>query len=250
MTMDIEAGSGVLAEERFALDDYAVDPAHLTASHSRVRPEVITVAVVEEQAVARIGLRQVVGSHPDIELVAVVDTMAALDSLTADVVVAGVPTTLDEGDPILALGAHSHRGAILAVCAGQIPPRVLISAIRVGVCGAVSCAVQPEELLFAIKAVARGGIFIAADLAAAVHGEPCAPGRADLPTLTPREVETVTWLAEGLTHRQISRQMGLTEMTVNTYIKRLRAKLNASNQAELTRKVIESGYLITDAQLP
>jgi DNA-binding NarL/FixJ family response regulator len=226
----------------------AMDAEHSPVPRPGARSDVITVAVVEEQAVARIGLQQVVGSHPDVELVAVVDTMEALDSLKADVVVAGVPT-LEDGDPILALGAHGDRGSVLAVCAGRIPPRVLIAAIRAGVCGAVSCAVQPEELLFAIKAVASGGIFVAADLAAAVHGEPRQPGRSDLPALTPREVEAITWLAEGLTHRQISRQMGLTEMTVNTYIKRLRAKLNASNQAELTRKAIESGYLTVDVQL-
>jgi DNA-binding CsgD family transcriptional regulator len=56
------------------------------------------------------------------------------------------------------------------------------------------------------------------------------------PVLAPRELETATLLAQGLTHRQISRRMGLTEATVSTYVKRLRAKLNVGNKAELTKK--------------
>jgi DNA-binding NarL/FixJ family response regulator len=246
--MDNDTGRGALVHERAAPDDDATDSAHSPVAHPRARPGVITVAIVEDRSVARIGLQQVVGSFRGVEIIAALDTMAALDPLTADVVVAGVPA-LDDGDPILALGVHGHRGAVLAVCAGRIPSRMLITAIRVGVRGVVGSAVQPDELLLAIRALASGGIFIAAQFAPALRGAPCRPEHAQLPALTPREVETVTWLAEGLTHRQIARQMGLSEMTVNTYVKRLRDKLNASNQAELTRKVIESGYLTTDVHL-
>ena len=44
-------------------------------------------------------------------------------------------------------------------------------------------------------------------------------------------------------HSQIANRMGLTEATVNTYAKRIRAKLNAGNKAELTRIAIELGHV-------
>ncbi|WP_405160841.1 LuxR C-terminal-related transcriptional regulator [Nocardia sp. NBC_01499] len=58
-----------------------------------------------------------------------------------------------------------------------------------------------------------------------------------------REIEALRWVARGLTHRQVGRRMGLTEETVNTYIKRIRSKLDAHNKAALTRRAIELGYL-------
>ncbi|MFI9382488.1 response regulator transcription factor [Kutzneria sp. NPDC052558] len=71
-----------------------------------------------------------------------------------------------------------------------------------------------------------------------------AAGDADPPPrLGRREVEALRWVAQGLTHRQIGTRMGLTEETVNTYLKRVRSKLGAHNKALLTRRAIELGYL-------
>ncbi|MGH3164288.1 MAG: response regulator transcription factor [Trebonia sp.] len=61
--------------------------------------------------------------------------------------------------------------------------------------------------------------------------------------LAPREIETAVLLAQGLTYRQVARRMHLTESTVTTYAKRARAKLDVVNKAELTKKIIELGYL-------
>ena len=66
--------------------------------------------------------------------------------------------------------------------------------------------------------------------------------------LAPREVETLRWMVRGFTQAQIAARMGLSEATVNTYAKRIRAKLNASNKAELIRRAIELGHL-SDARV-
>ncbi len=50
-------------------------------------------------------------------------------------------------------------------------------------------------------------------------------------------------VASGLSHVMIGERMGVTESTVGTYLKRIRAKLNATNKAELTRRAIELGYV-------
>jgi DNA-binding NarL/FixJ family response regulator len=63
--------------------------------------------------------------------------------------------------------------------------------------------------------------------------------------LTPRETQTLHAVAQCLTHAQAARRLGVTEATVNTYVKRLRAKLNAGNKAELTRIAIERGHMRT-----
>ncbi|RSM62104.1 hypothetical protein DMB66_22730 [Actinoplanes sp. ATCC 53533] len=60
----------------------------------------------------------------------------------------------------------------------------------------------------------------------------------------PREIETLRWIASGFTHAQIATRMGLSTTTVDTYAKRIRAKLNVSNKAELTRVAIELGHVV------
>ncbi|GIJ46306.1 hypothetical protein Val02_31920 [Virgisporangium aliadipatigenens] len=61
--------------------------------------------------------------------------------------------------------------------------------------------------------------------------------------LAPREVQTLQLIARGLTHAAAARELGLTEATVNTYVKRIRSKLHVGNKAELTRRAIELGYV-------
>ncbi|MEV4352434.1 LuxR C-terminal-related transcriptional regulator, partial [Actinoplanes sp. NPDC049596] len=94
------------------------------------------------------------------------------------------------------------------------------------------------DLLPAVEAVRRGAAYVAGELLAALPV-------ARAPRLTEREAETLRWVAQGLTHGQAGQRMGLSESTVDTYVKRIRAKLLAGNKAELTRRAIELGY-VTD----
>jgi DNA-binding CsgD family transcriptional regulator len=61
------------------------------------------------------------------------------------------------------------------------------------------------------------------------------------PALTPREVETLRHIASGRTYLQAARQMGLSQHTVDAYLRRIRAKLNVNTTAELTRLAITLG---------
>lgn len=63
----------------------------------------------------------------------------------------------------------------------------------------------------------------------------------DQPQLTPREQETLGYIAHGFTHTQTARRMGVSQATVDTYVKRIRQKLCLGNKADLTRKAIELG---------
>ncbi|MFF4357485.1 response regulator transcription factor [Streptomyces sp. NPDC001604] len=61
------------------------------------------------------------------------------------------------------------------------------------------------------------------------------------PALTPRELETLHHIAQGRTYLQAARQMGLSPHTIDTYLRRIRAKLNINTTAELTRLAITLG---------
>ncbi|GAA3668191.1 hypothetical protein GCM10022224_035510 [Nonomuraea antimicrobica] len=64
------------------------------------------------------------------------------------------------------------------------------------------------------------------------------PHPADQLALTEREREVLRRISQGLTHGQIATRLGISRHTVDTYVKRIRAKLGAGNKAELTRAAL------------
>ncbi|MCS0604888.1 helix-turn-helix transcriptional regulator [Streptomyces sp. LP11] len=70
-----------------------------------------------------------------------------------------------------------------------------------------------------------------------------APASTEAPTpaLAPRERETLRHIAAGRTYLQTARHMGLSAHTVDAYLRRIRAKLDITSTAELTRLAISLG---------
>lgn len=63
----------------------------------------------------------------------------------------------------------------------------------------------------------------------------------EAPALAPRERETLGHIAAGRTYLQTARHMGLSQHTVDAYLRRIRAKLNITTTAEMTRLAISLG---------
>ncbi|WP_164842795.1 response regulator transcription factor [Actinoplanes solisilvae] len=133
---------------------------------------------------------------------------------------------------------------VVALC---IPDRVpdLMVAARHGVRALVSRGCDITELKAALRTAVNGGLYVSPDVFSLAASAAEAVGTLRIQQLTPREIEVLQLLANGLTHGQISRQLGLTAATVNTYVKRIRHKLHVGNKADLTRRAIELGYVPT-----
>jgi DNA-binding CsgD family transcriptional regulator len=83
-----------------------------------------------------------------------------------------------------------------------------------------------------------------------VHADLTGRHGGDSRPLTAREEEALRYIAEGLTNAQAATRMGIQTTTVDTYVKRIRAKLGLGNKAELTRKAIEMARLDDDPAAP
>lgn len=59
------------------------------------------------------------------------------------------------------------------------------------------------------------------------------------PDLAPREQEALSYIARGFTHSQTAKRMGISPYTVNTYLRRIRAKYGLDNRAQLVRLAFE-----------
>ena len=118
--------------------------------------------------------------------------------------------------------------------------------LRAGATGVISKQVPGERIVDAVRAVASG--------------TPICPRDSDIPPavecpdmsnyhLSEREEQVLRQISRGLTHGQIATRLGISPHTVDTYVKRIRAKLGVGNKAELTRAAL-LGRLTADRQLP
>jgi DNA-binding NarL/FixJ family response regulator len=198
---------------------------------------VLRIAVVDDHPVARHGMASILAPVPDLDVVASVATVAELPRDAqgrpeADLVL--LDLYLSDGKPALpAISELSEHVAVLVVSASRAPADVL-AAMQAGASGYLTKHADEEAYRTAIAAIAAGGFHFSAQLADLVHAaaqeQPVRPAREQL---SPREQEALAYIARGFTHQQTATRMHVSKATVDTYIARIRTKLNLGNKAEL-----------------
>ncbi|WP_306204567.1 response regulator transcription factor [Actinoplanes sp. RD1] len=194
------------------------------------------IAVVAKLPIWRAGLEKLAGDDPEATVRSAVPGIDALSGRYDLVLLA-----LARPDP--AAGELVERalpyGPVLVNA--EWPGRdALRKSIVTGVRGWVSRHAEQAAVREALRVTVRGGFYLCSHLSGRLWEEPAEQKQE---ALAPREAETLRWIASGYTHSQIALRMGLSQATVNTYAKRIRAKLNVGNKADLTRRAIELGHL-------
>jgi DNA-binding NarL/FixJ family response regulator len=170
-----------------------------------------------------------------------------LDKIKVDVAVIGarledgISTGFEVTRQIRA--SHSKCGVIMLLDSSEAT--MVVEAFRAGASG-VFCRDQSSELLCkSIRAVHGGGIWASSEelrfvIDALNTNSPAKPSHPTGPSLlTKREAGVVHLVAEGLTNRDISRQLKLSEHTVRNYLFRIFNKVGSSNRVELALYAIE-----------
>jgi len=211
-----------------------------------VERPVYSVAIVDDQPVRRSGMEGLIQQDPTLTLVASVGHVEELAVLAVppDLMVVDLPRRTDR-PPAALITQLAGLGRPIIISAWDKPPS-LLTAIRAGARACLSRQTDEASVSTALRVVAGDGFYVCNRLREQLRGELAGVPREDSNGLAPREVETLRWIARGFTQAQIATRMGLTQATVNTYAKRIRAKLNATNKAELTRLAIQLGHLTDD----
>jgi len=215
----------------------------------------IRVALVDDQALFRAGIRMLVSSQPDLQFVGEagdgVEGVALAAAAKPDIVL------MDIRMPVMD-GIESTRLIVEAAAArGGKQPRIIVlttfdldeaaaRAIRGGASGFVLKDADPEFLLAAIRTVHAGTAVIAAaqtrelfqHFDSKANGE--APGFDDL---TSREREIFGLAAQGLSNSEIAKREFLSEATVKTHISRVLAKLDLRDRVQLVVYAYENGLV-------
>ena len=123
----------------------------------------------------------------------------------------------------------------------------VLGAVKAGAVGYLVKSASREELVDAIRRVARGDTVFTAGLAGLVLGEfrrmseaPSSPRSAE-PQLTDRETEVLRMVAKGMTYKQIAQRLVVSHRTVQNHVQNTLGKLQMHNRVQLARYAIEHG---------
>ena len=215
----------------------------------------ISVALVDDEAMIRVGLRLVLSSESDIEVVGEAsDGVEALDLVARtrpDVVLIDVRMPKMDGLEASRRLVRDHPESKVVVLTTFDEDAHVAAALRAGVSGFLLKVAPPEHLVEAVRTVAAGGGLldpaVTLRVIAAFAGRPD-PSRttsraAELESLTGRETDVLKLLAQGLTNTQIATRLFLGEATVKTHLSRVLMKLNLTTRVQAVVFAYESGLV-------
>ena len=215
----------------------------------------IRVLIADDQALVRAGIRMLVETQPDLEVVGEAeDGIAAVSEVTRsrpDVVLMDVRMPrmdgLEAARRIAALGPDPAKVVMLTTF--DIDEYVF-DALSSGATGFLLKHARPEELLFGIRAAADGHALVAPVLTRRLierfaRGRPRAAPELD--RLTEREREVLILLVRGLSNAEIASRLVVGESTVKTHVARVFTKLRLRDRAQAVIFGYETG-LVTPAR--
>jgi DNA-binding NarL/FixJ family response regulator len=212
------------------------------ASESRCA-DCIGVLIVDAHPIARLGLRTVIETQPDMTVVGEArDGTAGLrliERTRTDVTVIDMRLPGDDGPEVIEnIRMRSPRSRILVLAAHEAPDDVLRAA-RAGAHGYLSKRSSPEATLEAIRRVNAGEYLLCSDLIMILIE------RRNGPQLTAGESRVLELAGRGLSNREIAARLSICEDTVKYRLKQTFGKLQASNRTEAVLRAVQHGALVT-----
>lgn len=210
----------------------------------------VRILLADDEQLIRVGFRAILGAEPDLDVVGEaadgVEVVRLAAELRPDVVL------MDVRMPgLTGIDATAHIVRTMAE-----PPRILVvttfendsyvyDALRAGAHGFLLKRARTEELLHAVRLVARGDslLFPAAVRDLALRNAPIAPDRSRVDRLSDREAEVLRLMSAGLSNAEIAERMGVGAETVKTHVARILTKLAVRDRTQAVIAAYESGFV-------
>ena len=199
----------------------------------------ITVLLVDDHLVVRSGLRALLSTQPDIEVVAEAssgeDGVAAALEQAPDVVLMDLAmgAGIDGIEAIRRLRAERPAQAVLVFTTYDSDADI-VRAVDAGAMGYLLKDAAPDEIFAAVRGASRGQSHMSAPVASRLFQQMRNPDEA----LTPREAELLTLLTQGLSNKELGRKLFISEATVKTHLAHIYAKLGVDSRAAAIAKAL------------
>ncbi|HSW19270.1 MAG TPA: response regulator transcription factor [Ramlibacter sp.] len=207
----------------------------------------IRIVMADDHAIVREGLKRIVASEPDFQVVGEAgdghEVMRLAREADFDLLVLDLSMPGRSGmELIRAVKAEKPRVRILVLSMHQ-ESQYAVRAIKSGASGYLTKDSAPAELAQALRKIAAGGAYVSAEVAQqlALGAMPGAEAAAPHEALSSREFEVFQLLAAGVSVTDIAGRLSLSVKTVSTHKANLMHKLGVQNASELVRYAIRHG---------
>ncbi len=221
------------------------------------RTHKIRVMIADDHAILRAGLRMLINAQSDMEVVAEAsdgeNAAQAARETKPDVALLDLTMPRVGGMKALQEMARQSREVRVVVLTMHDDPAYLRSALAAGASGYLLKRAVDAELIAAIRAVHRGGVYVDPRLANILvqdvlakrsgNSGPAQPAN----ILSRRELQVLGLVARGYTSAQIARQIFVGVKTIETYRSRFSEKLGLRNRSDVIRFAVQMGLLTPEA---
>ena len=220
----------------------------------------IRVVIADDHAILRAGLRMLLREQPDIKVVGEAETgeeaikqvrLRKPNILLADISMPGASGI----EIIREVKRKSPKTGVL-ILTMHADPAYLDSALAAGACGYVLKKALDSDLLAAIRIAHGNGTFIDPNMTQHLLGKHRRPQAATAVTarqardlLSRRELQILTLIAHGHTHREIAAQASISVKSVETYRSRLLTKLKLTTRRDIVQFALVAGLLSVPSAL-
>jgi DNA-binding NarL/FixJ family response regulator len=195
---------------------------------------VIRLAVVDDHVIVRNGLKQLLATTDDIELVGMaangLEALALVAELKPDVVLMDLSMPEMDGVEATKRIVAEHPGVRVLVLTSFSDQSRIMDALRAGAEGYLLKHSEPDEIAAAIRAVHEGGSPL--DPKAARVLLDSRRTAADSDNLTDREREVLLLVRDGLANKQIARKLGISERTVKAHLTNVFQRLGVTDRTQ------------------
>lgn len=202
----------------------------------------IKVIIADDHAIVRAGLRTLITSEKDLELIGEatggLEAIEKVDQLAPDVLVLDISMPDKDGiEVIRTLKAAAITCAILVLTVHE-DDALLREAVRLGAAGYILKHAAESELISAIRSVYRGELYIHPKMIRSLLQSESSANvqeQSTLEILTLREVEVLKLIVQGYTNKQVAEELGISIRTVEGHRANLTDKLGIRSRVDLLR---------------
>jgi len=202
----------------------------------------ISVLIAEDHALLVDALQMLLGTQADLRCVGAArdgeQALAMALSLQPDVLLLDLGLPRLDGLAVVEALQRAGSSVKVLVVTARLDAQSIRSALGFGAAGYLPKDEDSDELLLAIRRVAEGRRYISADIAQLFVPE--APVTAAVSKLTSSETTVLQLVGEGLTSKEISQRLDISEATARKHRENIRRKLGISNSAEMAAYAIRS----------
>lgn len=204
----------------------------------------IHVLVVDDHPVVRAGLRMVLESESDLQVVGEAsdgaEALALVEALDPDVVLMDLQMPVLDGVEATTRIVGDHPRTHVVVLTTYDTDRDIVRAVQAGATGYLLKDAAPDELYRAVRAGAAGKSMLAPRVASRVMERTRTHSRE---SLTEREIEVLRYASKGHTNRQVAGQLHISEATVKTHLLHIFDKLGVDDRTRAVTVALEQGIL-------